>query len=270
MTVVKKMNLKISQNNKPWKLPVLKNYKVRSEKAGHAFRCVHLSDLHCCIYGKHQRSLIRMIDAVSPDLICMTGDMLGKRFHKEAAGDLFKALGKKYPCYYVTGNHEFIYKNPDKAKVYVRSFGIHVLEGEGQILDLDGMKVCICGVDDPMNPQESWMDQLNRAQEMSDRHPELFSVLLTHRPERIQSYIDSGFDLVLSGHAHGGQWRIPGLINGIYAPSQGFFPKYAGGRYDFGHQVHINSRGLAYYVSVPRIFNPVELGVIDIIPGKES
>jgi predicted MPP superfamily phosphohydrolase len=99
----------------------------------------------------------------------------------------------------------------------------------------------------------------------------LLTVLLAHRPEYIDSYLDYDFDLILSGHAHGGQWRIPLLINGLYAPNQGWFPKYAGGRYELGNSTFIVSRGLAKEsVRVPRIFNPPELVVIDITAFEEQ
>ena len=92
---------------------------------------------------------------------------------------------------------------------------------------------------------------------------------MTHRPERVSDYAGSGFDLVLAGHAHGGQWRLPGLINGVLAPNQGMFPTYAGGRYEIGGATLIVSRGLARESTrVPRLFNRPELVVVDIEPPK--
>ena len=95
-----------------------------------------------------------------------------------------------------------------------------------------------------------------------------FNVLLAHYPEQIEYYRSFGkFDLILSGHAHGGQWRIPGILNGLYAPNQGLFPEYAGGRYDFEDSVMIVSRGLSRTKEIiPRIFNNPELVIIDIVP----
>ena len=105
--------------------------------------------------------------------------------------------------------------------------------------------------------------QLYSADEMSDR--QYFSVLLSHRPELVELYQEHDFDLVLCGHAHGGQWRIPEILNGLYAPNQGVFPKYAGGRYDFENQTMIVSRGLARESTLaPRIFNRPELVIVDI------
>ena len=93
----------------------------------------------------------------------------------------------------------------------------------------------------------------------------MFTLLLAHRPEFFDVYTQYDFDLVLSGHAHGGQWRIPGLINGLFSPNQGWFPKYAGGRYGEDGTIMIVSRGLANNVgAIPRIFNPPELVVVEI------
>jgi predicted MPP superfamily phosphohydrolase len=70
--------------------------------------------------------------------------------------------------------------------------------------------------------------------------------------------------MVLSGHAHGGQVRIPFILNGLYAPHQGFFPKYAGGVYDHENYTHIVSRGSSFNPKLPRIFNPPEVVSITI------
>lgn len=94
-------------------------------------------------------------------------------------------------------------------------------------------------------------------------------MLLSHRPELFETYQKYGFDLVLSGHAHGGQWRIPGVLNGLFAPDQGLFPEYAGGRYDYAEGTMIVSRGLARESTpVPRIFNRPEVVIVDIFGNK--
>jgi predicted MPP superfamily phosphohydrolase len=100
---------------------------------------------------------------------------------------------------------------------------------------------------------------------MAGRDLSLYSILLAHRPEHIDQYLNYGFDLVLSGHSHGGQWRIPFILNGLYAPDQGFFPKYAGGKYEHGSTIHIVGRGLSKNSTrIPRIFNPPELVIIEL------
>ena len=92
-----------------------------------------------------------------------------------------------------------------------------------------------------------------------------YTILLSHRPELFEHYVSRGFDLVLCGHAHGGQWRIPRILNGLYAPNQGLFPQYAGGQYDSDATTMIVSRGLARESTrLPRIFNRPELVLVEI------
>jgi len=111
------------------------------------------------------------------------------------------------------------------------------------------------------------MQQILDAEGQTD--PALFTIFMAHRPEYIDVYLQYDFDLILSGHAHGGQWRIPGILNGFLAPNQGFFPQYAGGMYEFSDKTFIVSRGLAKEsTSIPRVFNPPELVIVDIVPGN--
>lgn len=260
----------LKTNDRPWIRPVIQNYRVASPKITHGFRIVHLSDLHCCCYGAHQKTLVTLIDGAAPDMVCMTGDMLEPRFSRTTARELFGALVEKYPCYLVMGNHEYNYKNYPAARSFIQSFGIHLLDaGHGEHQKIGGQEIFICGIDDPMAPDRSFKRDLKHIAAKAAQSGR-FTLFLTHRPELAPIYARLPFDLVLSGHAHGGQWRVPGLINGVFAPSQGLFPKCAGGRYDLGGQVHINSRGLAYYVPIPRLFNPVEFGVIDVVPDGEK
>ena len=122
-------------------------------------------------------------------------------------------------------------------------------------------------MDDPAAGEAAWRNQLERAAAQAD--PDFFTILLTHRPERVEAYQGRGFDLILAGHAHGGQWRLPGVVNGLLAPDQGLFPAYAGGRYELEGSTLIVSRGLARESTrVPRIFNRPELVIIDVTPAR--
>ena len=123
-------------------------------------------------------------------------------------------------------------------------------------------------LDDPYielidDDDRSWEQMMHDAFDGLDDVPG-YRILLAHRPERFRTYQRFGFDLVLSGHSHGGQVRIPFILNGLYAPDQGWFPKYAGGVYRHGNMTHVVSRGLSYNEKLPRIFNPPEVVVIDI------
>lgn len=177
-------------------------------------------------------------------------------------------LAEKYPCYYVTGNHEYWSNEVDSILEIVEKYGIKVLSGTSDSIELDGQKINICGIDDPDVVDYTangiaFDKQLKLAEEAADK--EKFTILLSHRPELAERYQKYDFDLVLCGHAHGGQWILPGVLNGLYAPHQGLFPKYAGGRYDFDNQTLIVSRGLARESTfAPRIFNRPELVIVDI------
>ena len=241
------------------------NYQVESDSIHQPIRLALVTDLHSCDYGKKQQDLLEAIAAQTPNGVLLGGDIIDDDIPREK-GELFiTEVSLSYPTYYVSGNHEYRTDDIDGIKDFIRSAGVTVLEGDCVPLVLQGQTIQVCGVDDPEGVGYDTMDrQLVQAAAQAD--PTLFTILLSHRPERIDQYRSYGvFDLILSGHAHGGQWRIPGLLNGLLAPNQGFFPNYAGGRYDFPDCTFLVSRGLARETtSIPRLFNNPELVIIDI------
>ena len=242
-------------------------YEVRSEKVREPVRLVLLTDLHSCAYGAGQRKLLDAVEAQHPDLVLLGGDIVDDdpSLDEENAWTVVRALAERYPTFYVTGNHEFWGGRPEELKRRMEAYGATVLEGACETVIFQGQPLGICGVDDPAVGEESWEVQLDRAAAEAD--PDYFNILLTHRPERVDRYEGKGFDLVLAGHTHGGQWRIPGLLNGLLAPNQGFFPQYAGGRYQIGESALIISRGLARESTrIPRLFDPPEVVVVDVLP----
>ena len=248
----------------------LKNvyYTIESEKVSQPVRLVLITDLHSDKYGKNQSTLIKAVEKQNPDVVLLGGDIFDDAKAYTNAEIALKQLAEKYSCYYVTGNHEYWSHDVGTILDYVKSCGITVLSGECVPVEINGQIINICGVDDPdveefMLEYDSFEEQLKTADEAASN--EYFTVLLSHRPELVDTYELYDFDLVLSGHAHGGQWRIPYLVNGLYVPNQGLFPKYAGGRYDFDDWTLIISRGLARESTpIPRIFNRPELVVVDI------
>ncbi len=246
------------------------HYKVENEHSEKPFRIAFISDLHSCTYGgEDQSDLIEAVRAQNPDVVLFGGDIFdSRRMPDKNAVIALKALGSEFSCYYISGNHEVRHGKLDYYKEIVRSCGVTVLEGENSKAEIsagDGMPD-IYGFDDT-TAYGNLYDQLAHIGQTTENYPfgESFNVLLIHRPEHIEHYADLGFDLVLCGHAHGGQWRIPGVLNGVYAPGQGLFPEYAGGLYEVGKTTLIVSRGLAKESNpVPRIFNRPELVIIDI------
>ncbi|MGN0474017.1 MAG: metallophosphoesterase [Acutalibacteraceae bacterium] len=241
------------------------NYTVETHSEGDSVRIALITDLHSCKYGDGQIDLINAVDAQKPDIVLMGGDIFDDALPLENAEIFVRSIAQKYPCFYVSGNHEYWSGNVDEIKQTVRDAGITVLDGECRTVRVGNRAVNICGVDDPTEiGEEAMFGQLEQA--LSNADKEAFTVLLSHRPELIDKYLNYEVDLVLAGHAHGGQWRIPGILNGLYAPDQGFFPKYAGGRYDFDGATMIVSRGLAHETTrIPRFFNHRELVVIDLV-----
>lgn len=246
----------------------VREYSEKTDKVTESTRLVLITDLHSVLYGENQKSLIEKIEAINPNAVLLGGDIVDDKRADTGSRIFLEYIGSKYNCYYVSGNHEYWSYKISEIKDMIRSYGIRVLEGEGvNITD----EVMLWGVDDPdcQNRQygsyDDWYGQLYRCNSQADES--MFNILLSHRPERTDDYKECKFDLVLSGHAHGGQWRIPVILNGLYAPNQGFFPKYAGGEYELGNADMIVSRGLALS-NIPRIFNPPEIVVLNIEADK--
>lgn len=243
----------------------VRRYPVESDLVTQPKRLVFLSDLHSCVYGEGQRELLEVVEAQGPDLVLLGGDWVDDDFGRrspERAYCAARALAAQYPTFYVLGNHEQWSGHADEIKEALTACGVTVLTGEWADLDLDGAPIRLFGMDDPDVGETLWQEQLAHLKEGLTE--ERVDLLLTHRPERVEAY--GGFDLVLAGHAHGGQWRLPGLVNGLYAPNQGFFPKYAGGRYDLaGGGVMVVGRGLSRESTrIPRFFDPPEVVVVEL------
>ncbi|MBQ7921827.1 MAG: metallophosphoesterase [Clostridia bacterium] len=264
---------------------LIRRYTIEAEEITNSIRIALVTDLHSCKYGEGQSELIEAVAAQNPDVVFLVGDIFDDVL-EDTNTELFLAgIADKYPCYYVTGNHECwsgSYNFSVKMSI-LEKYDIPVLSGETMTLTVNGETINLCGVDDPhiylvepydeTKPKEYLDEYGNQMQDYTGRlnavHEAVpndnYTILLSHRPEFFDLYAEYDFDLVLCGHAHGGQWRIPGILNGLYAPHQGIFPKYAGGRYDAENMTMIVSRGLARETTwVPRIFNRPELVVIDL------
>ena len=247
-------------------------YTVTSEKITASVRIALVTDLHSCKYGKDQEVLVNAINKQNPDIILLGGDIFDDKISDRNTELFSSAIAGKYPCYYVTGNHEFWSHRIDEMLATLRACQVEILEGRSITLEVNDQKISLSGVDDPdaeyyTDKGEVFYSQLDAIEKTKDES--LFSILLAHRPSYIESYLEYDFDLVLSGHAHGGQWRIPFLVNGVYAPDEEWFPRYAGGQYEFTNGQMIVSRGLARESTrVPRIFNRPELVIVDLQPDS--
>jgi len=257
-----------------WQGLTVKVYTETTEKVSSPIRMAVITDLHSTFYGDKQKALINVIHKQNPDVILLVGDIADDEMPHDGTKQLLSVIGTEYPCFYVAGNHEYWSCEVDSIKEMIRSYGVTVLEGDTELIQLGNQQLRLCGVDDPdrFSPTyfvdngsaKSWQEQLDACK--AEANDNIYSVLLSHRPELAEEYRDSGFDLVLAGHAHGGQVRIPGILNGLYAPNQGSFPKYAGGRYELGETTMIVSRGLSIG-RIPRVFNPPELVIVSVEPA---
>ena len=245
-------------------VPVTERFDLLKKGDENAVRCVLITDLHSCYYGKNQKNLIKKIDKENPDIIFLGGDIFDDKIDDDNAMFLLEDISKKYKCFYVSGNHEYWSERCDEIKEKVRSLGITVLEGDCETIEIKGKTIDVCGVDDPTRLYErQFIEQLDNA--YAKTREDHYKILLSHRPERTDLYAKYDYDLILSGHAHAGQIRIPFINIGIYAPNQGLFSKYVSGIYTLENGSRmIVSRGLARESTpAPRFFNHPEIVVID-------
>ncbi len=253
--------------------PTVQYYHMRSRKLTRPLRAAVLADLHSTLYGKRQERLLEMVEEAAPDLVLMPGDIADHRVPMEGTLRLLEGLRGRYPSFYVSGNHEQWTGRMEELYRLFRSYGVTVLSGSCVSVTVGGQPVLIGGVEDPhaftnshhaVYLDERWKRQLWSC--CSQTCPEQFGILVSHRPELTAYYRDCGFDLVVAGHAHGGQVRLPVLAeNGLLAPHQGFFPRYAGGQYRLGGTTLVVSRGLCRN-RLPRLWNPPEIVAVEISP----
>ncbi len=255
----------------------VRRYSLESDKISSPLRIALLSDLHSCRYGRGQKNLIRAIQKEAPDLILLAGDIFDDKKDDAKTEELLSGISSLYPCFYVTGNHEY-WATEDKYQkkmAILDRYGVHVLHDRMETVEINGSAITVAGLDDPdralnfhyTRGGSLYEGELPQALAALDRerNPACFSILLSHRPELFPLYRETGFDLVVSGHAHGGQWRLPFLQNGLYSPHEGLFPKYSGGLFSESGTTMIVSRGLARESTpVPRFYNPPELVIIEL------
>lgn len=233
-----------------------------------AYKIVQISDLHDAQIGENNEKLIAMTAETEPDCIVLTGDFVdSSRFHPELSLSVAESLVKIAPVYYVSGNHEAILPDEDYQALTdgLRALGVCVLEDESAELTRGGQSIRLIGLTDigfhPGTLEEK-KDALRTA--LSALLPEdEFSVTLAHRPELMDVYTECGVPLVLSGHAHGGQIRLPG-IGGLIAPGQGLFPKYTEGKYEENGTTLVVSRGIGNSVLPLRVNDRPQIVVVQL------
>lgn len=249
---------------------ILRTYTVVSPKLTAEVRLAVVTDFHS---SDKADDVAAMTASCAPDAVLLVGDMFDDDTQNrptERTLSLMRQLSAQYPCYYVSGNHEAWTGEMDALYQQTEEAGVTVLRMSSGVLTVRGQRIALCGIPDPYEMVFSGApdteEQLRQALEDVDSAD--FTVLLAHRPELLAKYAQFPLDLVVSGHAHGGQVRIPGVLNGLYAPNQGWFPKLAGGAYTQDGTTLIVSRGLAVRTRLPRIFNRPEVVLVRCVPAE--
>ena len=246
-------------------------YNVKSEDIPSEFdnfRIVQISDLHNAEFGENNEKLLLMLKQADADIIAITGDMIDSRNTDiDVAISFAQKAVNIAPVYYVNGNHESrVLGEYEKLKQGLTDAGVTILENSSADITIGDEAITLIGINDPtfrMELVDDTMEQ-NIAHQLVNVIPDNdnYKVLLAHRPEYFDVYAGN-VDLVLSGHAHGGQFRIP-FIGGLVAPGQGFFPEYYEGSYIEDNTEMIVSRGIGNSIIPFRINNKPEIIVAEL------
>jgi len=240
----------------------------RVPKAFNGFKIIHISDLHNKSFGKDQEKLLKKIKEEAPDIIVITGDLIDRRkYNLEVALTFVRGAVDISPVYYVSGNHEAWSAQYEKIKDELVSLNVEVLDDEKLSINKENSFIDIIGLKDPDFNTSSYLegnDTLALEKNLRDlSNEDNFQILLSHRPELFNLYAEEKIDLIFSGHAHGGQFRLP-FIGGVIAPDQGLFPEYTSGLYAKDKSTLIVSRGLGNSIIPIRFFNQPEIIVLTI------
>ncbi len=250
------------------------NYSITNDRIPEnfkGFRITQVSDLHNTEFGDNNSRLIDKIVETNPDIIVITGDIIDSyKTDVLVAANLVEKIVEIAPTYYVTGNHEFSqYEDFKELEKIMEDLGVHILRDRAEYIELNGQKIQLIGIDSNIYKNGGFYvpgtDNVNIRNILKDlKDDSVYSILLAHRPELFNIYVEKEIDLALTGHAHGGQFRIP-VLGGLKAPNQeGYFPKYDSGKFMEGESTMIISRGLGNGQIPVRVNNQPELVVVEL------
>ena len=230
-------------------------WRIRSERlpgSFDGFRIAQVSDLH----NTKNDDLLPLLEKAEPDLIVLTGDLIDSRdTDVEAALEFVREAVKLAPCCYVSGNHESRVSEREELWAGLRELGVVMLDNASMELERDGEAICLMGLADP-----DFGGNYGAMLEELTAEVQEYTVLLSHRPELFEVYAEFGVDLVFSGHAHGGQFRLP-ILGGLVAPHQGLFPEYDAGLFEQNGTAMLVSRGVGNSIIPIRFNNRPEIVV---------
>ena len=245
-------------------------YQIASNKIPYEFnnyKIIQISDFHNNTSSKLTKKLIAEIKNQKPNIIVITGDLIDStKTNVDIAIDMIKEIIEIAPIYYVTGNHEARTNEYDNLKSQMIELGVKILENEAQEIQLNNSTINILGINDPsFNKERDILDSeiVKSNMENIQYNKDNFTILLSHRPEVFKIYVEKNIDLVFTGHAHGGQIRLP-FIGGIIAPNQGTFPEYTDGIYREKDTTMVVSRGIGNSIIPFRVNNRPELMIVEL------
>lgn len=249
-------------------------FKITSDRlpaSFNGFKIAQISDLHNAEFGQDHSEIIRILKEEKPQIIVITGDLIdSNHLDMDTAISFVQQAVTIAPCYYVTGNHEaWIKEDYQKLEDRLLDSNVIILHDEVVIFERDSESIQLIGLDDPeFSDQDSYIQQIVLSTKLSNLNLDnRFRLLLSHRPEAFDAYVDNNIDLVLSGHTHGGQFRLP-FIGGVVAPNQGFFPKVDAGEYHQFNTTMIVSRGLGNSIIPIRINNRPEVVIVELVSQR--
>lgn len=246
-------------------------YEIVSDRIPEAFagfRIAQVSDLHNKDFGEGYGQLLTLLSQINPDIIVVTGDLIDSRqTDLDIALEFAWQAGKIARVYYVSGNHEARVPEYEDLKTGLVKAGVVILENQKVEITREGESITLMGIDDP-SFQEDYLfgdseSVARQAIENLQNESDGYTILLSHRPEVFDLYVETEMDLVFSGHAHGGQFRLP-FIGGLVAPNQGFFPKYDAGQFTEENTTMIVSRGVGNSIIPIRFNNRPEIVLVTL------
>lgn len=229
-------------------------------EAGTELNILQITDVHSGLFGKDNKRVLEKVKELDADMIVLTGDLIDRKTENlEIALQLAEELVRINPdTYFVTGNHE--HENPDKeAFLYgLEEKGVIILSNENTQFEKDGQQFNLAGVNDVSTEHE------DMSLAFSGLDTDKYTILLSHAPSVVQKYPDVDADIVLSGHTHGGQVRLP-CIGALVAPDGGLFPELQKGVYPLEDEryLYIDS-GLGTSALPIRFLNQSQISLITI------
>ena len=242
----------------------IRHYTINSDKVNSQVRFVFISDLHCKEYGDKNSDLVAKIKEQNPDFIAVGGDMVNKYSADDhVMRELLPQLAEIAPTYCVLGNHELTLKDEIDFKNDIDSTGAKLLDNESVTLNINSEKILLGGLSD----FPYYKDNINEKlfwEDFKATPKDCYTILLHHQPEYLNGTVDGAkIDLIMCGHTHGGAVQIP-FVGGVFAPNQGFFPKYDKGEFEINGIKMIVSAGLGDAYPILRLNNCPEISVVEI------